>query len=140
MAAKNCTGVIGNDEEFSILAGKYEDSLNFAKTLSSNCDLIIYKKGNHGSVSFVEDREINKGVFSVNPLKPTGAGDSFMGAFENRPGLAGSFLSALVIMVLSAAIIYNSIGLEHDDKRHITDDPIEREKEKSESLEDDLST
>ena len=63
-----------------------------------------------------------------------------MGAFENRPVLAGSFLSVFVIMALSAAIIYNSIGLAHDDKGHITDDPIEQEKEKDDNLEDDLST
>ena len=110
LAAKNCTGVIGNDEEFSILAGKYEDSLNFAKTLSSNCDLIIYKKGNHGSVSFVEDREINKGVFSVNPLKPTGAGDAFMGALIGALLRDYDIEKSIEIGSAAAAIVVTKVG------------------------------
>ena len=42
--------------------------------------IIIYKKGEKGSITFVENKEIYKGIFPVTPLKPTGAGDAFMGA------------------------------------------------------------
>ena len=62
--------------------------------------------------------------------------DSFMSSFENRPGLAGSFLSIFVIAIISSAIIYNSINLDNNDQRHITDDPIEKDGD----LEDDLTT
>ena len=34
--------------------------------------------------------------------------DSFMGGFERRPGLAGSFLSIFVIAAISSIFIYNS--------------------------------
>ena len=64
--------------------------------------------------------------------------DSFMSAFENRPGLAGSFLSAFVVIVVSTFIIYNSMNSDYDDKRHITDDPIEEKRDKK--SEDDLTT
>ena len=57
LAASKCSGVIGNDEEFSILAGKYEDSLNFAKTLSSNCDLIIE--------AVFENMDLKKDIFKT---------------------------------------------------------------------------
>ena len=62
--------------------------------------------------------------------------DSFMSSFENRPGLAGSFLSIFVIAIISSAIIYNSINLDNNEQRHITDDPIEKDGD----LEDDLTT
>ena len=62
--------------------------------------------------------------------------DSFMGGFERRPGLAASFLSIFVIVIISSVVIYNSISLENNNQRHITDDPIE----KDEDLDDDLTT
>ena len=36
--------------------------------------------GEKGSVTFSQNSEIIKGIFPVKPLKPTGAGDSFMGS------------------------------------------------------------
>tara|TARA_Y100000817_G_C16789040_1_gene514211 strand:- start:521 stop:964 length:444 start_codon:yes stop_codon:yes gene_type:complete len=62
--------------------------------------------------------------------------DSFMKVFENRSALAGSFLSVFVILIISSVIIYNSINLENNKKRDITDDPIE----KDEDLDEDLTT
>ena len=61
--------------------------------------------------------------------------DSFMRSFENKPGLAGSFLLVFVIAIISSAIIYNTINLENN-RRDITDDPIE----KDEDLDKDLTT
>lgn len=61
--------------------------------------------------------------------------DSFMSSFESRPSLAGSFLSIFVIAIISSVVIYNSIDLENNNQRHITDDPIE----KDEDLDDDLT-
>ena len=62
--------------------------------------------------------------------------DSFMSSFENRPGLAGSLLSIFVIAIISSVIIYNSINLDDNDQRHITDEPIEKDGD----LKDDLTT
>ena len=62
--------------------------------------------------------------------------DSFMSSFESRPGLAGSFLSVFVIAVISSIVIYNSVNLENNNQRNITDDPIE----KDEDLDDSLTT
>ncbi len=109
-AAEKCSGIIGNDDEFAVLAGNYSDGLNFAKRLSSSCDLVIYKKGDKGSITFTEDREINKGIFSVKPLKPTGAGDAFMGA------LIGALLNnydienSIEIGSAAAAIVVTKVG------------------------------
>ena len=62
-AAEKCSGIIGNDDEFAVIAGNYSEGLNFAKNLSSSCDLVIYKKGEMGSITFTEDKEIKKEYF-----------------------------------------------------------------------------
>lgn len=109
-AIENCSGVIGNDEEFAVLSGDYLTGLNYAKNLSSNLDLVIYKKGEKGSVSFAEGNQIEKGIFPVLPLKPTGAGDAFMGS------LIGSLLKnydlekSIEIGSAAAAIVVTKVG------------------------------
>ncbi len=102
--------MIGNDDEFAILSGNYSRGLDYAEELSSNCPLVIYKKGEKGSITFADNKKIVKGIFQVKPLKPTGAGDAFMGS------LIGSFLKgfnlekALEIGSAAAAIVVTKVG------------------------------
>ena len=37
--------------------------------------------GAEGAITFVDGQEIHTGIYPVNALKPTGAGDSFMAGF-----------------------------------------------------------
>ena len=110
LAVSNCSAVIGNDDEFAVLAKDYQKGLSHAKMLSKKLDLIIYKRGDKGSASFYEDKEITKGIFPVKPLKPTGAGDAFMGA------LIGSLLQnfdidkSIEIGSAAAAIVVTKVG------------------------------
>jgi len=110
IAVKNCSSVIGNDEEFGVLAGNFKDGFNFAKKLSSICDLIIYKKGEKGSISFVENKEIYKGIFPVTPLKPTGAGDAFMGALIGALLKDYDIEKSIEIGSAAAAIVVTKVG------------------------------
>ena len=109
-AANSCSGIIGNDEEFAVLSGDYTEGISYAKKLSSNCDLIIYKKGENGSITFANGREINKGVYPVQPLKPTGAGDAFMGALVG--GLLNNYdiEKSIEIGSAAAAIVVTKVG------------------------------
>ena len=110
LAALNCSGIIGNDDEFAVLSGNYKEGLEYAKKLSSDCDLVIYKMGEKGSITYANNKEINKGIFQVKPLKPTGAGDSFMGS------LIGALLNnydldkSLEIGSAAAAIVVTKVG------------------------------
>ena len=110
LAAINCSGVIGNDDEFAVLSGNYNAGLDYAKKLSSNNDLVIYKMGEKGSITYANNKEINKGIYPVKPLKPTGAGDSFMGS------LIGALLNnydldkSLEIGSAAAAIVVTKVG------------------------------
>ena len=110
LAAINCSGVIGNDDEFAVLSGNYKEGLDYAKKLSLNNDLVIYKMGEKGSITYANNKEINKGIYPVKPLKPTGAGDSFMGS------LIGALLNnydldkSLEIGSAAAAIVVTKVG------------------------------
>ena len=80
-ASRNCDILVGNDDEFGILANNYDKGMQVAKKLSKQVSIVIYKKGEKGSVTFYDNKQIKKGIFPVKALKPTGAGDAFMGSF-----------------------------------------------------------
>ncbi len=78
-AAAQCDMIVGNDEEFGFMAGHIDKGLNKARALSAdNAALVVYKMGQGGAITFTEGREIRTGIYPVDALKPTGAGDSFM--------------------------------------------------------------
>lgn len=81
MAAKQSDLIVGNDEEFGFMAGDFDKGLAKARELSVTVPLIIYKMGEHGAITFSGGEEIRTGIYPVEALKPTGAGDSFMAGF-----------------------------------------------------------
>ena len=109
-AASKCSGIIGNNDEFGVLSGNNSTGLEYAKKLSLNCDLVIYKMGEKGSVTYADNKEINKGIFPVNPLKPTGAGDAFMGSFIGALLKNYELEKALDIGSAAAAIVVTKVG------------------------------
>ncbi|MEL6922205.1 MAG: 5-dehydro-2-deoxygluconokinase, partial [Pseudomonadota bacterium] len=71
--------IVGNDEEFGFMAGSMDKGLDMARHLAhTSASLVIYKMGHEGSISITKDSETRNGIFKVDALKPTGAGDSFM--------------------------------------------------------------
>jgi 5-dehydro-2-deoxygluconokinase len=78
-AAAQCDMIVGNDEEFGFMAGDYAKGLEKARNLSENgVQIVIYKMGGDGAITFSEGQEIRTGIYPVEALKPVGAGDSFM--------------------------------------------------------------
>ena len=110
LASDYCSGVIGNDDEFAVLSGSYEGGLNYAKKKSINCDLVIYKMGEKGSITFANNEEIEKGIFPVKPLKPTGAGDAFMGSLIGALLKNYDLQKAIEIGSAAAAIVVTRVG------------------------------
>ncbi len=77
-----CDIIIGNDVEFGFMAGDYERGLAKARELAhSSASMVIYKMGEEGAITITPDEEFRTGIYPVTALKPTGAGDSFMGGF-----------------------------------------------------------
>lgn len=70
--------IVGNDEEFGFMAGGIENGLAKARALSETVEIVIYKMGEKGAITFHNGEEIHTGIYPVEALKPTGAGDSFM--------------------------------------------------------------
>ena len=110
LACDYCSGIIGNDDEFAILSGNYDYGLSYAKKISRNCDLVIYKMGEKGSITFANDKEIQRGIFPVKPLKPTGAGDAFMGSLIGAILKNYDLQKAIEIGSAAAAIVVTKVG------------------------------
>ena len=71
--------IVGNDEEFGFMAGHMAKGLDKARALArTTAAVVIYKMGPEGAITFTGDEEIRTGIYLVDALKPTGAGDSFM--------------------------------------------------------------
>ena len=78
-AAAESDMIVGNDEEFGFMAGDITKGLAKARELSETTSaLVIYKMGEKGAITFANGGEIRTGIYPVQALKPTGAGDSFM--------------------------------------------------------------
>ena len=71
--------IVGNDEEFGFMAGDITKGQAKAQELSqTSAEIVIYKMGEKGAVTYTGDDVITTGIYPVTALKPTGAGDSFM--------------------------------------------------------------
>lgn len=78
-AAEASDMIVGNDEEFGFMAGGIEKGLAKAKALSeTTAALVVYKMGHQGAITFANGEEIRTGIYPVDAMKPTGAGDSFL--------------------------------------------------------------
>jgi len=77
-AAEASDMIVANDEEFGVLSGRPGAGFARARKLAANGRLVIYKMGEKGAITLYEGAETPTGIYQVDALKPTGAGDSFM--------------------------------------------------------------
>lgn len=112
-AAGLCDIVIGNDEEFELIAGAAGAGREKAGQLAAREGVIcVYKMGGDGSITFSGGTSFETPVFPVAALKPTGAGDAFLGAvctsLADGLGIAesvrrGSAAAAIVVTKVGCA-------------------------------------
>jgi len=112
-AAALCDVIVGNDVEFGFMAGHADRGLDKARSLvAEGAQIVVYKLGEKGAVTITRDGEFATGVYPTQALKPTGAGDSFLGAFlaglaEGLPVkaavLRGSAAAAMVVARVGCA-------------------------------------
>jgi 5-dehydro-2-deoxygluconokinase len=111
--ASLCDFVVGNVEEFDLIADAPGGGLEKARTLAAREGAVcVYKKGGDGSVTFSGGTSFETPVFPVKALKPTGAGDAFLGAIfaSLADGLSleesvrrGSAAAAMVVTKVACA-------------------------------------
>lgn len=110
-AAKACDIVIGNDLEFGLLAGSEDDGLALARKLASvGTRISVYKMGERGAVTIGLGLEFSTGIYRTDALKPTGAGDAFMGGFLFGLSKGQSLRDAVLRGSAAAAIVVSRVG------------------------------
>lgn len=78
-AAEDAHMIVGNDEEFGFMAGDMDMGQDKARSLAASlADIVIYKKGGDGAVTYADGDEFTTGIYPVTAVKPVGAGDAFM--------------------------------------------------------------
>ncbi len=81
-AGAMCDVIVGNDVEFGFMAGQPDLGLEKARSLiEEGAQIVVYKMGEKGAVTITREGEFATGIYPTRALKPTGAGDSFLGAF-----------------------------------------------------------
>jgi len=106
-----CDVIIGNDVEFGFMAGDYDAGLDKARELAQQgAAIVVYKMGEQGAITFSGDEEIKTGIYAVDALKPTGAGDSFMGGLIASLASGHSLKDAVLRGSASASIVVSRVG------------------------------
>ncbi len=110
-AAGLCDVVIGNDVEFGVLAGAVDKGLARARELAEGAaQVVVYKMGEAGAVTFSAGAEHRTGIYPVTALKPTGAGDAFMGSFVCALADGRALRDAVLRGSAAAAIVVGKVG------------------------------
>ena len=106
-----CDVIIGNDVEFGFMAGDYDKGLVKARELAhSTASIVVYKMGEKGAITITADEEFKTGIYPVEALKPTGAGDSFMGGFIASLANGYSLKDSVLRGSACASIVVSRVG------------------------------
>ncbi|MBX2881300.1 MAG: 5-dehydro-2-deoxygluconokinase [Granulosicoccus sp.] len=110
-AARSFDIIIGNDVEFGFMAGDYEKGLAKARALADDgAAIVVYKMGEKGAITFAADKEIRTGIYPAKALKPTGAGDAFMGGLIASLANGRSLNESLLRGSACASMVVERVG------------------------------
>lgn len=102
--------IIGNDLEFNI-ADNSSDGFHLTKNfIEKKPSIIIYKMGERGSKVFTKEKEFEFGIFKVDAIKPTGAGDAFNGGFISSLYKGMSLDESVKRGSANAALVVTKVG------------------------------
>lgn len=103
--------IVGNDEEFGFMAGDIAKGEDMARKLAATtASIVVYKKGPRGASTFADGEELHTGIYKVDALKPTGAGDSFMAGFLASLSERRSLREAVLRGSACASIVVSKPG------------------------------
>ena len=101
--------IVGNDVEFDVLADGVSGQVE-AQKIAQQGMTVVYKMGERGAVTYQRDLKFETPIFPVTALKPTGAGDSFMGAMVTGLAAGLSMEQAVRRGAAAAAIVVSRVG------------------------------
>jgi 5-dehydro-2-deoxygluconokinase len=103
--------VIGNVEEFALLAGSAAGGRAFARALvEAGAAFAVYKQGEAGCETFSADGAFRTPAFAVAALKPMGAGDGFMAGLVAALAQGAPLAESVRRGAATAAIIVSGLG------------------------------
>jgi 5-dehydro-2-deoxygluconokinase len=103
--------VVGNDVEFGVLSGDPAGGLDAARALvAGGVRVAVYKMGEAGAVTLAPAGEFATGIFRTAALKPTGAGDAFMGGFVAGLSAGQGLRDAVLRGSAAAAMVVARVG------------------------------
>lgn len=109
-AAEQCEIIVGNDEEFTVLSGGGDSFLHAEGLAQKPGRIVVHKMGDKGCVTFTAGQRHNTPIFAVKALKPTGAGDGFMGGFIAGLTAGATVPDAVRRGAATAAIVVTKVG------------------------------
>jgi 5-dehydro-2-deoxygluconokinase len=110
-AGAMCDVIVGNDVEFGFMAGDYDRGLDKARSLvAEGAKIAVYKMGEEGAITITPEGEVRTGIYRTDALKPTGAGDSFMGGFVSGLADGLSVRDAVLQGSAAAAMVVARVG------------------------------
>lgn len=109
-AAALCDIIIGNDVEFGFMAGETDKGLAKARALAGTAAIVVYKMGENGAITVTPRGEFATGIYPAKALKPTGAGDAFMGGFITALAAGHPVRDAVLRGSAAAAIVVARVG------------------------------
>jgi 5-dehydro-2-deoxygluconokinase len=110
-AAALCDVIVGNDVEFGFMAGDYNKGLDKARSLiGQGAQIVVYKMGEKGAITFSATGEVRTGIYRTAALKPTGAGDAFLGNFIASLARGSALEQAVLHGSAAAAIVVSRVG------------------------------
>ncbi len=110
-AAALCDVIVGNDVEFGFMAGDFDKGLEKARSLiGTGAQIVVYKMGEKGAITFSALGEVRTGIFRTAALKPTGAGDAFLGNFIASLARGSGLEQAVLHGSAAAAIVVSRVG------------------------------
>ncbi len=106
-----CDVIVGNDVEFGFMAGDPARGLDKARALvAAGAQIAVFKMGEQGAVTITPDGEFATGIYPTQALKPTGAGDSFLGAFIAGLADGRTVREATLLGSAAAAMVVARVG------------------------------
>ena len=105
-AAALCDVIVGNDVEFGFLAGDPERGLEAARALVvAGAQIVVYKMGEKGAITLTPQGEVATGIYQTAAIKPTGAGDAFLGNLAAALSTGVPLREAVLRGLAAAAIV-----------------------------------
>lgn len=110
-AAALCDVIVGNDVEFGFMAGDPDRGLDKARSLiAKGAQIVVYKMGEKGAITLSRGQEIRTGIYETAALKPTGAGDAFLGNMIASLSQGAGLTDAVLRGSAAAAMVVARVG------------------------------